>query len=234
MNVYSADWFATFLPPESPPPVDRELTFFREVLPATEFPRVLDVACGIGRHSRALAEHGYRVLGIDLSEEALRVARHGAPAGVEFRTADIRDVGLMPTNFDVAMCLWQSWGDLDHDENVVILEGLRDRLRAGGRLLLDVYNRRALPGLPAFEVGERNGREYRTTRVIAGDRFRVRIEYSDSGVVDRLEWQVFSPSEIVALGEAIDLRHVLTCAWFDPATPPARNHVRMQVLFERP
>jgi len=213
--------------------VDRELAFFSTELPPARFHRVLDVACGIGRHARALAEAGYEVTGIDTSESALTIARDGAPDGATFVEANLRELGDLPSNFDVVTCLWQSWGHLPDEENRTVLRDMTDRLRDGGRLLLDIYNREALATLPAMEVETRNGREFRTTRALQGDRFRVRIEYTDTGTSDDFEWQVFSPREVAVLGESVGLRHRFTCAWFDRRTPAGRNHVRMQALFER-
>ena len=48
--------------------------------------RVLDVACGIGRHSIPLAERGYRVTGLDISDLYIEKAReHAVAAGVDVR-----------------------------------------------------------------------------------------------------------------------------------------------------
>jgi len=238
MNVYSAAWFETFLSVGAPPPIDRELAFFARHLPLPDFRRVLDVACGIGRHARALAALGYEVVGIDVSEDVLDIARQGAPRGASFVLGDMRNLdafGSEPAvRFDTVVCLWQSFGNFSEAANREVLAGMGRRLRGGGRLLLDIYNREALPSLPTEERETRNGRVFTTTRALEGDRLRVRIEYDGSEETDALEWQVFTPDEIVALGHSVGLAHVLTCAWFDDAMPAGPQHIRMQVLFERP
>ncbi|HEY5006328.1 MAG TPA: class I SAM-dependent methyltransferase, partial [Ktedonobacteraceae bacterium] len=50
---------------------------------------VLDAGCGGGRDCRACAERGFRVIGIDLSVEMLKIARSMAP-GCEFQQTDLR------------------------------------------------------------------------------------------------------------------------------------------------
>jgi SAM-dependent methyltransferase len=49
--------------------------------------RVLDLACGMGRHARMLAGLGYRVEAVDRDESYLRVVRH--VDGVSVRCADL-------------------------------------------------------------------------------------------------------------------------------------------------
>ncbi|MFH1571415.1 MAG: class I SAM-dependent methyltransferase [Gemmatimonadota bacterium] len=68
--------------------------------------RVLDLGCGAGRTSVALAEIGLQVVGVDLSEAMVRTARQQAQlAGVEvdFRTMNALDLALPPESFDVAL-----------------------------------------------------------------------------------------------------------------------------------
>ena len=233
MTRYSTAWFDTFLPAADPPPVEREIAFFRRILPVSRFPRVLDVACGVGRHARALAAVRYEVLGIDSDERALVEAREGAPAGAEFLRLDMRDLDSLDATFDVVVCLWQSFGGFDPPTNLDVLAAMGRSVRPGGRVLLDLYNREALPALPIDEISVRRGRKFRTRRALEGDRLRVHISYEGSSQTDDFEWQVFDPAGIAALGAGVGLTHVLTCAWFHEDTKAGPDHVRMQVVFER-
>ena len=103
----------------------------------------------------------------------------------------------------------------------------------GGQLLLDIYHREAIARLPTDEREIRRGREVRTIRTLEGDRYRVRLSYSDSGDRDEFEWRVFTPEELAAEGAACGLSPLLACAWFDADIPASPEHVRMQLLFER-
>jgi SAM-dependent methyltransferase len=77
--------------------------------------RLLDVACGTGRHLEYLREH-YQVEGLDLSEEMLAVARQRNP-GVVFHWADMIDFDL-GQQFDVVTCLFSSIGYVKTLENL--------------------------------------------------------------------------------------------------------------------
>lgn len=231
-NEFPAIWFDTFLSPENAAPVGRELAFIRDHLPISEYPSLLDVPCGIGRHSGPLAALGYEVLGVDRSDVALAVARQQYP-GVEFRNLDMRELASLERTFDGVLCLWQSFGYGDSDENRLVLAGMRQVLRPGGRVLLDIYNAEAAALLPPTSTARRGDRAIRTRRAWTGRRLRVELEYSDSDTTDRHEWEVYRPSEINQLAAAVGLDVSICCAWFDPAVPPTRDHLRMQLLLER-
>jgi SAM-dependent methyltransferase len=66
--------------------------------------RVLDAACGVGYGTSLLSEQAREVVGLDLSEDAIRYARerYGAP-NVEFRVADLLDPQLDSDAFDVVV-----------------------------------------------------------------------------------------------------------------------------------
>ena len=52
--------------------------------------RILDLACGKGRHAAFLAEKGYEVTGIDLSGESIRTAKKMESERLRFEVADMR------------------------------------------------------------------------------------------------------------------------------------------------
>src|SRR4051812_33488628 len=102
---------------------------------------ILDIPCGAGRHALALADVGYRVTGVDLSQEA--VARAGA-AGRErglsavFVHGDMRDFEAEGP-FDGIICLGNSISYFDPPGTGLFLRSLAAKLRPGGRLILDTH-----------------------------------------------------------------------------------------------
>jgi SAM-dependent methyltransferase len=232
-NEFPSIWFDTFLSPVNSAPVHRELDFVQEHLPLADFRSLLDVPCGIGRHSGPLKELGYDVVGIDRSESALEVARRMYPT-VEFRTLDMLRVSeLGEGRFDGALCLWQSFGFGDSVENQSLLADFRHVLRPGGRFLMDVYNADAVNQLPDESTEERNGRLVHTRRARSGRRLRVEIEYSGSEVQDVHDWEIYGPSDFEDIANRAGLDVLLSCAWFDATVPPSEDHLRMQFLLER-
>jgi ubiquinone/menaquinone biosynthesis C-methylase UbiE len=65
--------------------------------------RVLDAACGTGRHSAFLATRGHRIVGVDRSAEMLERARQKVPAG-DFREGDLGALPLDAGSVDVVVC----------------------------------------------------------------------------------------------------------------------------------
>ena len=107
--------------------------------------RVLDMPCGFGRHSRALARRGFRVTGVDLSEGYLERAAAAAGGGeVIWERADMRRF-RRPGGFDVALNLYSSFGYFeDADDDHLVLANLFASLRPGGQLLMDLTGKEVL------------------------------------------------------------------------------------------
>jgi len=97
--------------------------------------RLLDVPCGNGRHSIELARRGYRVTGIDLSDELLALARSELDA--DWRKGDMRALELEASAFDGAFCFGNSFGYLDQTGIAAFLTALAGALKPGARLTVD-------------------------------------------------------------------------------------------------
>ena len=78
---------------------------------------ILDLCCGTGRISAALASKGYNVTGIDSSEQMIALAKENAP-NVNFIVEDARTFNFPPT-FDIAISMFDS---LNHIQNIKHLE----------------------------------------------------------------------------------------------------------------
>jgi SAM-dependent methyltransferase len=121
----------------------RLANLIERVIPPQEYPELLDLACGRGRHSILLAQKGYSVTGIDLSETAIRKAKERAGRenihNVRFLTGDMREnPGL---TFNAVVSLFTSYGYfLDDEENKRVLINMRSMLKNNGRFLLDYLN----------------------------------------------------------------------------------------------
>ena len=112
--------------------------------------RVLDLACGPGRHSVAFARRGFRVTGVDRSPFFLERARanaEDAAVDVEWIQSDMRDF-RRPEAFDLAICLFTSFGFFQEDaDNRQVLANVESCLKPGGTFVLDVLGKEVLAGM---------------------------------------------------------------------------------------
>lgn len=97
---------------------------------------ILDIGCGSGTSTFPLAEQvgpGGHVLGVDISEQLVEIARASVPAGapVEFRCADAATAPLPAGSFDL---LFSRFGVMFFDDPVAAFTHMRRALKPGGRL----------------------------------------------------------------------------------------------------
>jgi len=103
--------------------------------------RVLDLCCGPGRHSLALAQRNLRVTGVDASEFLLKTARQRAKeAGVdiEWVRSDMREF-LRVNEFDLAISMFSSFGYFeDEEDDARVLRNVHASLKTDGALLMEL------------------------------------------------------------------------------------------------
>lgn len=99
--------------------------------------KVLDVACGKGRHSRYLAQCGMDVTGIDLSENNIRYAQQFTHEKLRFANWDMRKP-FAENTFDVVVNLFSSFGYFDDpDDDKRAVNAMKTALKPNGYLVLD-------------------------------------------------------------------------------------------------
>lgn len=107
---------------------------------------VLDLACGYGRVSLALASSGYDVVGLDYSSEFIEMGRSEATRRklkVEFVQGDMRAMQY-DNQFDGVVCWSNSFGYFSEEENEKVLHSIARSLKREGRVLLDLHNKDAV------------------------------------------------------------------------------------------
>jgi SAM-dependent methyltransferase len=108
---------------------------------------VLDLCCGPGRHSLALARSGFCVTSVDRTTRYLDYARRraaGEGLNIEFIQQDMRAF-LRKESFDGAISLFTSFGYFeDQDEDLRVLRNLHASLRPGGRLVMQMAGKEVL------------------------------------------------------------------------------------------
>ncbi|MEJ3652182.1 class I SAM-dependent methyltransferase [Actinomycetes bacterium KLBMP 9759] len=154
-----SEWYADFftelpnefwrraVPPEA---TEAEIAYVERHLEPEPGSRFLDVPCGSGRHTMALARRGYHVSGFDISEEALAHARRAAVAEgleIELTLGDMRSVPR-DSSVDAALCMGNSFGYFDAAGAREFVEALAGAVRPGGGLVIDfgVVAESILPG----------------------------------------------------------------------------------------
>jgi SAM-dependent methyltransferase len=142
------DWWRTFfsgpmvegwLRATSEEETRQEADFIQAMLGVSAPARLLDVPCGGGRHSLALAARGYQMTGVDISEGFLAAARAAAltgPGQVVWEHRDMRDLPWSAA-FDGACSMGNSFAYYDDEGNADFLRAVARTLKPGARFLLD-------------------------------------------------------------------------------------------------
>ena len=123
------------------------VNLIQRTLPLKKDDRVLDIACGAGRHSLELARRGYKVTGFDLSSYLINEARKlcsKAPEKdlhVDFLINDMRNFNFNE-KFDLAVNLFTSFGYFEDDkENFRVIKNASDSIKKGAWFVLDFINK---------------------------------------------------------------------------------------------
>jgi cyclopropane fatty-acyl-phospholipid synthase-like methyltransferase len=180
---------------------EQEIAFLVNALGLEAGEQVLDVGCGPGRHALALARRGLDVVGVDLSDDFIALAREAAAAEdlpARFEVLDVRDLAY-DGEFDAAVCLCQGgFGLLGGRDEPEVFGRIATALRAGGRLALTAFS--AAFAARFLEEGE----SFDPAAGVLHERATVRNEEDVEKVFDA--WTTcFTARELELLAERTDL-----------------------------
>ena len=143
--------------------------------------KILDLACGKGRHSIYLNELGYDVTGTDLSENSIAEASKSSNEKLHFKVHDMR----LPfeEKYDAVFNLFTSFGYFDNDEdNLKTLTAIKESLTEYGFAVIDFLNADyVINNLVAEEVKTVDGIDFHLKRYVKDNHICKEIDFEDQG-----------------------------------------------------
>jgi SAM-dependent methyltransferase len=141
--------------------------------------KVLDLACGKGRHAIYLNKLGFDVLGVDLSENSIAEANKNANETLHFKVHDMREP--FEDKFDAIFNLFTSFGYFEHEEdNLKTLVSIKESLSEYGFAVIDFMNvNQVIANLVAEEVKHVDGIDFHIKRYVKDNHIVKEIEFDD-------------------------------------------------------
>lgn len=165
---------------------DEAERFIHNLVEFLEIPsgsKILDLACGKGRHSKILHSLGNEVVGLDLSPNSIREAQNFSTKDLRFEVHDMREV-YHQLDFDYVFNLFTSFGYFDDEQdNRKALEGMKAVIKEQGKIVIDFLNAPWVENnLVPNQIKEVQGTEFKIQRSKKDNCFQKQISFgSDEG-----------------------------------------------------
>jgi SAM-dependent methyltransferase len=193
-----------------------EVDFMVDVLQLKELSKVLDLFCGVGRHTIELARRGYHACGVDSNAEYLSIAKISASmknTSPAFIHGDVREVDF-GSNYDAAIIMHCSFGYFSDDEDRLVLQKVHRSLKPGGKFLIELINRNwIISNFVKQSVDFVNGVKVEEQREYDSEQKRVRFTIkrylADGEQSKRGSWRVYSPHDIKSVLRSVGFRYVI-------------------------
>lgn len=143
--------------------------------------KILDLACGKGRHAIHLNQLGFTVLGADLSANSILEANKSANTTLHFKEHDMREP--FEEKFDAIFNLFTSFGYFENPaDNLKTLKAIKDSLTEYGFAVIDFMNvHQVLANLVPEEVKTVDGIDFHIKRYLKDSFIYKEIDFEDQG-----------------------------------------------------
>ena len=144
--------------------------------------KIIDIACGKGRHATYFNEKGMDVVGVDLSFNSISLAKENENKNLKFAVHDMRKV-YNENYFDVAINLFTSFGYFENDEDEQIaLNSMALNLKKNGILIIDFMNiKKIIRNLVKSEKKQIDGITFVIRRSVINNYIIKDISFSNNG-----------------------------------------------------
>ncbi len=142
--------------------IEKSVRWIGETIPPALYPKLLDVGCGPGLYAERFAGIGYEVTGVDFSKRSIEYARQRAKEqglSITYLQQNYLELALEEV-YDFATMIYCDYGALSDKNRRLLMHNVYDRLKPGGRFLLDVCSVKfyhAFKDNTSWEIQEQDG-----------------------------------------------------------------------------
>jgi SAM-dependent methyltransferase len=202
---------------------------------------ILELGCGTGAHAVLLAKQGYKIQGIDFSEEMIQRANHRLQQlpseiinGVRFTLGDIQNTRLNQ-KYDIALSLFHVFSyQINNNDLLTALATVKEHLQPGGIFIFDVwYGPAVLSDRPTARIKRAENEQIKITRIaeptlypnenLVEINYQVFIENKRKGTTDEFQethrMRYFFKPEIEFFLQQFDLRVISSREWISDRNP---------------
>lgn len=143
--------------------------------------KILDLACGKGRHSIYLNQLGFDVTGADLSTNSIAEAKKSENKTLHFQEHDMREP--FEDQFDAIFNLFTSFGYFENEQdNLATLKAIKESLTEYGFAVIDFMNvHQVIANLVPEEVKTVDGIAFHIKRYVKDNYIYKEIDFEDQG-----------------------------------------------------
>jgi len=195
---------------------------------------ILDLACGKGRHSIYLNSIGYKVTGVDLSENSIAYAKQFENENLEFEVHDM--CKPYHKDFDAVFNLFTSFGYFENEEdNLKTLKAIKANLNTTGFGVIDFMNTDyVIKNLVTEDTKSVGGIDFQQKRYIENDYIIKDITFKSGNTNYNFQEKVkaLSYSDFKKLFEAADIRLLEVFGDYKLQKFESENSERLIMIFK--
>lgn len=199
--------------------------------------RILDLACGKGRHSRYLSEKGFDVTGLDISFKSITFARQFEHEKLAFYRHDMR-LPFRINYFNAVINLFTSFGYFKIDrDHLLTLKNVQKGLKPRGLFLLDYFNSAwIVKNLVHSDIKMVDGIEFCLERNIRGGYVFKTVEFAAEGKQFHFREQVrlFTLADFQSFFAAAGMKIIRLYGGYDLSDFDACNSKRLIIIAQKP
>jgi len=138
---FDTEWYHELYAHRSHEEADAFVLKLMAHLNLTKGSKLLDIACGKGRHAKSMHELGFEVTGIDLSANSIKEAKQSEKDGLTFAVHDMREV-FARNEYDAAFNYFTSFGYFETEkDNIRAAQAFAESLKPNALLIIDYVNK---------------------------------------------------------------------------------------------